>query len=158
MHVVEQLAGEKSVLRRRDEGSHLCGCPRKQDGKKDSLHFPVFLIGTSVVGQSVMVEGFAERVAPMAVFGTDGGGDGVRFGFADESCSVGVHDILQNAGAAVVARDKKHFVGRHLRCFCIDTLFAQQLIVFLFFPIGFHFFVHLLANFVMNRFHEQADK
>ena len=97
-----------------------------------------------------MVEGFAERVAPMTVFGTDGGGDGVRFGFAD--------DILQNTGAAVIARDKKHFVGRHLRCFCIDTLFAQQLIVFLFFPVGFHFFVHLLANFVMNRFHEQADK
>ena len=105
-----------------------------------------------------MVEGFAERVAPMPVFGADGGGDGVRFGFADESCSVSVHDILQNAGAAVVARDKKHFVGRHLRCFCIDTFFAQQLIVFLFFPVGFHFFVHLLANFVMNRFYEQADK
>ena len=51
-----------------------------------------------------MVESPAQRVAPMAVVGADGGGYGVRFRFKDDSRSVGIHDILQDACTCVVAR------------------------------------------------------
>ena len=62
-----------------------------------------------------MVESPAQRVAPMAVVGADGGGYGVRFRFKDDSRSVGIHDILQDACTCVVARYDEHPVGRHLR-------------------------------------------
>ena len=40
------------------------------------------------------VERFAQRVAPMAVFRSDGGGQCVGFRLEDKSCTFGVHNVL----------------------------------------------------------------
>ena len=79
---------------RRNESLHLRRRTRNQDGKIAFLHFPVFLVGAAVVGQAVVVERFAQGIAPMTVVRSDGGGKSVRFRFADKSGSVGVHDVL----------------------------------------------------------------
>ena len=50
-HIVEQLAGEKPVFRRRDEGFYLRRSSGKQDGEVAFFNFPVFLVGTAVVRQ-----------------------------------------------------------------------------------------------------------
>ena len=73
-HVVEDLAGEQAVLCRGYERLHLRRSTGNEDGKIGLLDFAVFLVRTSVVREEVMVESPAQRVAPMAVVGADGGG------------------------------------------------------------------------------------
>ena len=46
---------------------HLRRRTRNQNGKIAFLHFPVFLVGAAVVGQAVVVERFAQGIAPMTV-------------------------------------------------------------------------------------------
>ena len=44
------------------------------------------------------------------VFRTDGGRDRIRLGFADEACSVVIHNILKDTGTGIVAGDEEHSV------------------------------------------------
>ena len=88
MHVIKQLAREQTVLCRGNKWFHLCGRTGKQDGQIAFLYFPVFLVGTPVVRQTVMVERFAERVAPVSVFRADGSRNSICFRFADKSCAL----------------------------------------------------------------------
>ena len=158
MHVIKQLAREQTVLCRGNKWFHLCGRTGKQDGQIAFLYFPVFLVGTPVVRQTVMVERFAERVAPVSVFRADGSRNSICFRFADKSRAVGIHDILQNTCSGVIARDEKHSVFGHLGSFHFATLFSHDVVG------GFLFFVsldlcrYLLADLVMDRFDEQTDK
>ena len=94
LHVVVQLAGGSSVFRCRDEGFHLEWGARHQERKADLFCFPIFLVTATVVGQKVVVERFAQRVAPMAVLRSDGGGQCVGFRLEDKSCTFGVHNVL----------------------------------------------------------------
>ena len=84
-----------------------------------------------------------------------GGGQGIRFGLTDKSCSVGVHDVLQNTGAGIVARDEEHFVGRYLRGVYFRTFFAHCFVGGFGFFVGFYFFGPFGAELVMDRIHKQ---
>ena len=115
---IEELAREQAVFGGGDERFHLGGSAREQDGEVAAFYFAVFAVGAAVVGEAVVVEGLAHGVAPVAVFRADGGGDGIGFAFAYQADAFGVHDVLQDARAGVVARDEEHavddlFVGEH---------------------------------------------
>lgn len=118
-HIIKVLAGEQTVLRRGDQGLYLCGRTREQHGEVASAHLLIFAVGAPVVGQAVVVERLAQRVAPVSVFGSYGGGYGVRLTFADDARSVGIHDILQDACSGVVSRYEEHPVGRQCGSFLI---------------------------------------
>ena len=111
--------------------------------------------GVPVVRQTVVVECFAQGVAPVSVIRSYGGGQGIRFGLTDKSCSVGVHDVLQNTGAGIVARDEEHFVGRYLRGVYFRTFFAHCFVGGFGFFVGFYFFGPFGAELVMDRIHKQ---
>ena len=57
-----------------------------------------------------MVECSAKRLTPVTVFRTDGGRDRIRLGFADEACSVVIHNILKDTGTGIVAGNEEHSV------------------------------------------------
>ena len=157
-HVVEDLAGEQAVLCRGYERLHLRRSTGNEDGKIGLLDFAVFLVRTSVVREEVMVESPAQRVAPMAVVGADGGGYGVRFRFKDDSRSVGIHDILQDACTCVVARYDEHPVGRHLRFFHLAALLAHGIVAAFRFFVGAHLLFHLPAYLVVYGLYQQTHK
>ena len=157
VQVVEQLTGESTVFCRRNKSFDLRGCSGNQDGKKALFNFPVFLIRTAVVRQAVVVERFAERVAPVAVIRAYGSGKGIRFGFTDKSCSFGIHDILQDTRAGIITGNEKHPVGRNLRSFHFSTLFAHCFVSRFLSLICFHLYGHFCTNLVVDRFYEQPD-
>ena len=158
VHIIKQLAREKTVLCRGNEWFYLCGCAGKQEGEIAFLYLPVFLVGAPVVRQAVVVECFAECIAPVSVFRTDSSGDGIRFGFADKSCAVGIHDILQNTCSGVIARDEKHFILGHLRSFHFAALLSHGIIGGFLFFVGLDLFRYFLADLVMNRLYKQPDE
>mgnify|MGYP006997581758 CR=1 FL=1 len=102
-----------------------------------------------------MVESPAQRVAPMAVVGADGGGYGVRFRFKDDSRSVGIHDILQDACSGVVSRYEEHPVERQYGSFLIFPFLAQRVVGSLFPAVSFHRLFHLAAYLVVYGFDEE---
>ena len=114
------------------------------------------MVGAAVVGQSVVVEGFSHGVAPVSVFRTDGGGDGVSFAFAYQSGTVGVHQVLQDAGSGVVARDEEHLVERHYGSLRFSTFLAQCVVFCFFAAVTCHAFVYLPTYFIVNGLGKQA--
>ena len=96
------------------------------------LYLSVFVVGAAVVGQSVVVEGFAHGVAPVSVFRTDGGGDGVGFCFRISVRCRQSPSGLQDAGSGVVARDEEHLVEGITGSLRFST-FLAQCVVFCFF-------------------------
>ena len=111
-HIIKVLAGEQTVLRRGDQGLYLCGRTREQHGEIASAHLLIFAVGAPVVGQAVVVERLAQRVAPVAEFRPYGCRYGVRLALADNPRSVRVYQVLQQSRARVVAGDDEHAVGR----------------------------------------------
>ena len=67
-HVIEYVSRELSVLRRGDERLYLCGRAREEYGQVTGGGFLVFPVCAAVVGQAVVVERLAQRVAPVAEF------------------------------------------------------------------------------------------
>ena len=127
-HVIEQLSREESVLGRRYERLNLGGSAREQHGEVRLLHFAVFAVGAPVVRQAVVVEGLSERVAPVAVVGAYGRGDGVGLALADYALAVGVDKVLQYARAGVVAGYYEHAVPRLLRRLLPGALLAHKVV------------------------------
>ena len=157
-HVVEELAREQAVFGGGDERFHLGGSAREQDGEVAALHFAVFAVGAAVVGEAVVVEGLAHGVAPVAVFRADGGGDGVGFALAYQADAFGVHDVLQDARAGVVARDEEHAVGRQCGRGGLRALLAQRVVGALLLAVLLHGFCRVQAYLVVDRLHQQADE
>ena len=154
-HIIKVLAGEQTVLRRGDQGLYLCGRTREQHGEVASAHLLIFAVGAPVVGQAVVVERLAQRVAPVSVFGSYGGGYGVRLTFADDARSVGIHDILQDACSGVVSRYEEHPVERQCGSFLIFPFLAQRVVGSLFPAVSFHRLFHLAAYLVVYGFDEE---
>ncbi len=111
-HVIEYVSRELSVLRRGDERLYLCGRAREEYGQVTGGGFLVFPVCAAVVGQAVVVERLAQRVAPVAEFRPYGRRYGVRLALADNPRSVRVYQVLQQSRARVVAGDDEHAVGR----------------------------------------------
>ena len=101
-HVIEYVSRELSVLRRGDERLYLCGRAREEYGQVTGGGFLVFPVCTAVVGQAVVVERLAQRVAPVAEFRPYGRRYGVRLALADNPRSVRVYQVLQQSRAVLL--------------------------------------------------------
>ena len=88
-----------------------------------------------------MVETLAECFAPMSVLGSDGFAHGVCFGLADQSGSVGIHQIFHHTGTGVVTRDEEHLHARRFGLGIFGFLLAQRVPLRFLTTIGFELFV-----------------
>ena len=84
------------------------------------------------------------------------GGDGIGLAFAYQAGAFRVYQVLQDARSGIVARDEEHFVGRHHGSFGLSAFFAQCIVLCFFTTVACHALGHLLADFVVDGFGEQA--
>lgn len=107
IEVIEEETTEKAVFGIFDERTDLLGRACEQGGKAGRLDADIFLVFSADVGDSLVMEGFAEAVRVVAVVGVKGVGEGVALGLEHKTDAIVLVQSLIHGCGGGVCRDEQ---------------------------------------------------
>ena len=105
VHVVKNEAAEQAVLRVRNQRSNLPGCAGQNSGEFRLQQFHKLPVLAPGIGYRLMMEGFSESVAVVAIVGGKDIGQGVALGLEHQAAAVVLAQDLINHCCTGVGRD-----------------------------------------------------